>query len=73
MTRIVLFAILALTLASPAASPAAAQVDPVARAMAAQALSVATEAAELTAAGGLGDFTWVVSVVGEVPTTAITG
>ncbi len=42
MTRIVLFAILALTLASPAASPAAAQVDPVARAMAAQALSVAT-------------------------------
>ncbi|WP_164913512.1 hypothetical protein [Sphingomonas sp. UV9] len=42
MTRIVLFATSALTLASPAASPAAAQVDPVAREMAAQALSVAT-------------------------------
>jgi hypothetical protein len=42
MTRIVLLAISALTLASPAASPAAAQVDPVARAMAAQALSVAS-------------------------------
>ena len=38
-----------------------------------RALSVATEAAELTAAGGLGDFAWVLSVVGEVPTTAITG
>jgi SAM-dependent MidA family methyltransferase len=38
-----------------------------------RALSVATEAAELTASGGLGDFAWVVSVVGEIPSTAITG
>ncbi|WP_277984397.1 hypothetical protein [Sphingomonas faeni] len=42
MTRNVLFAISALTLPSFAASPATAQVDPVARAMAAQALSVAS-------------------------------
>lgn len=38
-----------------------------------RALSSATEAGELTAAGGLGDFRWVVSVVGDVPATALTG
>lgn len=36
-------------------------------------LSSATEATELTAEGGLGDFLWVVSVVGEVPPTSLTG
>jgi len=36
-------------------------------------LSSATEAGELTAEGGLGDFAWVVSVVGDVPTTSVTG
>jgi SAM-dependent MidA family methyltransferase len=38
-----------------------------------QALSAATEAAELTAPGGLGDYAWVVAVVGDVPPTSITG
>ncbi|RYU14626.1 hypothetical protein ETU37_02945 [Nocardioides iriomotensis] len=38
-----------------------------------RALSSATEAGELTADGGLGDLLWVVSVVGEVPTTSLTG
>jgi hypothetical protein len=38
-----------------------------------RALSAATEAAELTAEGGLGDFAWVVSVVGDVPPTSLTG
>lgn len=36
-------------------------------------LSSASEATELTAEGGLGDFLWVVSVVGEVPPTSLTG
>lgn len=54
MTRIVLLAISALALTSFAASPAAAQVDLVARAMAAQALSVATAptAMKTTIVGG---------------------
>jgi hypothetical protein len=38
-----------------------------------RALSAATEAAELTAPGGLGDYAWVVTVVGDVPPTSITG
>lgn len=38
-----------------------------------RALSSATQAGELTAAGGLGDFLWVVSVVGDVPATSLTG
>jgi SAM-dependent MidA family methyltransferase len=37
-----------------------------------RALSAATEAAELTAEGGLGDFAWVVTVVGDLPTTSLT-
>ena len=35
-------------------------------------LSTATEAGELTSSPGLGDFVWVVSVVGDVPTTCLT-
>ena len=38
-----------------------------------RALSEATEAAELTALGGLGDFAWVVTVAGDVPRTSLTG
>ena len=38
-----------------------------------RALSAATEAVELTAPGGLGDFAWVVTVVGDVPATSLTG
>jgi SAM-dependent MidA family methyltransferase len=38
-----------------------------------RALSAATEAAELTAPGGLGDYAWVVTVVGDVPPTSVTG
>jgi SAM-dependent MidA family methyltransferase len=37
-----------------------------------RALSAATEASELTAEGGLGDFAWVVTVVGDLPPTSVT-
>ncbi|MGA9747602.1 MAG: hypothetical protein WBQ50_09145, partial [Nocardioides sp.] len=37
----------------------------------ARALSTATEAAELCAAGGLGDLWWIVVAIGDIPTNPL--